>query len=351
MAAAGCDALLVTGLTNVRYLTGFSGSAGMVFVSPAGTVLVTDGRYKTSAQAEVASSGARVEVAPAAKQAELLRDLVAELPAGSRRLGLEAEHVSWAAKRRWSKGWAHDVELVPTTGLVEGLRACKSQEELVRLAGAAAVADEALAQVLPLVQGGPREVEVALALEAEMRRLGAEAAAFSTIVASGPGGAEPHHRPGSRRLGAGDLVTVDFGARWEGYCSDATRAFWVRSAGADEDLVRALSVVRASQEAGLGAVRAGVAASAVDRACREVVEAAGLGKAFVHGTGHGVGLDVHEAPSLSPTSEDVLEVGNVVTVEPGIYLPGVGGARIEDTVVVTEEGYEQLTLAPKATVV
>jgi Xaa-Pro aminopeptidase len=346
MPSAGCDAVLVTGLTNVRYLTGFSGSAGMVFVGPASAVLVTDGRYKTSAVAEVGPSGVRVEAAPAAKQAELLADLLAGLPPGARRLGLEAEHVSWATQRRWSEGWAKEAELVPTTGLVELLRRRKEPAELARLAAAAAIADEALARALPLVGGGPTEVELATALEAEMRRLGAEAPAFPTIVASGPGGAEPHHHPSDRRLRAGDLVTVDFGARWEGYCSDSTRTFWVGGRGGQEELARVLAVVRASQEAGLQAVRAGVAASAVDRACREVVEAAGLGELFVHGTGHGVGLDVHEAPSLSATSEDVLEVGHVVTVEPGVYIGGVGGARIEDTVVVTEDGCEALTQAP-----
>jgi Xaa-Pro aminopeptidase len=346
MPSAGCDAVLVTGLANVRYLTGFSGSAGMVFVGPASAVLVTDGRYKTSAAAEVGPSGVRVEAAPAAKQAELLADLLAGLPPGARRLGLEAEHVSWATQRRWSEGWAKEAELVPTTGLVELLRRRKEPAELARLAAAAAIADEALARALPLVGGGPTEVELATALEAEMRRLGAEAPAFPTIVASGPGGAEPHHHPSDRRLRAGDLVTVDFGARWEGYCSDSTRTFWVGGRGGQEELARVLAVVRASQEAGLQAVRAGVAASAVDRACREVVEAAGLGELFVHGTGHGVGLDVHEAPSLSATSEDVLEVGHVVTVEPGVYIGGVGGARIEDTVVVTEDGCEALTQAP-----
>jgi len=352
MDEAGCDAMVVTGLSNVRYLTGFSGSAGMVFLGPSGAVLVTDGRYATSAAAEVGPS-VRVEALPAAKQAELLGDLLAELPASTRRLGLEAEHVSWATKRRWSEGWAKGAELVPTAGLVERLRERKGPAELGRLAAAAALADQALACVLPLLEGGPSEAEVALSLESEMRRLGAEAPAFPTIVASGPGGAEPHHRPGQRRVSAGDLVTVDFGARWEGYCSDSTRSWFVpRSAeGAPPppaELARALSVVTSAQEAGLRAVRPGAAASAVDRACREVVERAGMGELFVHGTGHGVGLDVHEAPALSSTSTDVLAVGQVVTVEPGVYVPGVGGARVEDMVVVTEDGFEPLTRAPKA---
>lgn len=348
MGGAGCDALLVSSLANVRYLTGFSGSAGLVLVSEGGAVLVTDGRYATSAAAEVAGSGVRVEALPAANQPALLADLVA----GTGLLGLEAEHVSWAQQRAWSEGWAKGAQLVATSGLVERLRERKAPEELARLAAAAGVADEAFRQVLPMLAEGPTEVEVAVALEAEMRRLGAEGPAFATIVASGPLGAEPHHHPVGRQVMRGDMVTIDFGARVDGYCSDATRTV---VAGADRAGRRARAaggpriyeVVLSAQDAGLAAVREGVCASEVDRACREVVEAAGMGDLFVHGTGHGVGLLVHEAPALSASSEDVLAAGQVVTVEPGVYLPGVGGARVEDTVLVCEAGCELLTLAPK----
>ena len=355
---AGCDALVVSSLTNVRYLTGFSGSAGLVLVRQGDAVLVTDGRYKTSARAQLAgaglaSAGVRLEAVPAAKQPELL----AELVAGCRSVGLEAEHVSWAQQRAWSEGWAKGAELVATSGVVERLRERKAPEELARLAGAAAVADEALRRVLAMLeagsagQGGPNEVDVAVALEAEMRHLGAEAPAFDTIVASGPGGAEPHHCPGGRQVVRGDMVTIDFGARVDGYCSDTTRTVVV-GAGAPlpPELGRIYSVVLAAEDAGLAAVREGVRASEVDRACREVVDAAGLGELFVHGTGHGVGLLVHEAPALSAGSGDILMAGQVVTVEPGVYLPGVGGARVEDTVVVCEAGCELLTLAPKTVV-
>jgi Xaa-Pro aminopeptidase len=372
---AGCSALLVSSLPNVRYLSGFSGSAGMVFVRPDDAVLITDGRYATSAAAEVAGAPVSLEALPAAKQSELLADLVAGLAralgrarrtgqagqatgtAGAGRagvpkrprLGLEAEHVSWEKVRRWQEGWASMAELVPIVGLVEAFRRRKGAGELTRLAAAAAVADEALARALPLLAGPElSEVELALALEAEMCRLGAEAPAFPTIVASGPAGAEPHHHPDGRAIKAGDLVTVDFGASVDGYCSDTTRT--VRAGDDDfvpDELRRLVSVVLASQDAGLSAVAAGVAASEVDRACREVVEAAGMGELFVHGTGHGVGLEVHEAPALSKTSNDVLQEGDVVTVEPGIYVPGLGGARTEDTVVVLQGGCEVLTLAPK----
>lgn len=356
MAQAGCDALLVSSLTNVRYLCGFSGSAGLLFVGPGEAVLVTDGRYGTSAEAEVGGQGVKVEALPAAGQLEALAELLASVPAPghSCRLGLEAEHVSWERLRRWQEGWARQAELVPTTGVVEALRRRKGPGELARLAAAAAVADQAFGRVLPVLrkrvaQGrGMSEAEVALALELEMRRLGAEAPAFASIVASGPGGAEPHHRPSGRLVQAGDLVTLDFGAKVDGYCSDATRTVRAsEEAGLARELQKLMTVVAASQDAGLSALRAGVAGQEVDRACREVIEAAGLGEFFVHGTGHGVGLEVHEAPAIAASSQDVLEEGQVVTVEPGVYVPGLGGARVEDTVVVLEGGCEVLTLAPK----
>ena len=346
MGAAGCDALLVSRLVNVRYLTGFSGSAGLLLVRAGDAVLITDGRYGVQASAELGRAGAdaELEVLAAGEQPALLADLAG----GIRRIGLEAEHVSWASQRRYCEGWAKEAQLVPTAGVVEHLRQCKDAGERARIAAAAAVADAAFALVKPMFPRGPSEVDVAVALDTQMRKLGAEAPSFETIVASGPNAAEPHHRPASRRLGTGELVVLDFGARVEGYCSDATRTVRVGEAAAlPPRLSRVLSVVLASQDAGLSAVRDGVRASEVDRACREVVEAAGFGELFMHGTGHGVGLDVHEAPSLAAQSEDILCSGQVVTVEPGVYIPGFGGARAEDTVVVTDAGCEVLTLAPK----
>jgi Xaa-Pro aminopeptidase len=346
MSGAGCDALVVSSLANVRYLTGFSGSAGMLFVGPTDAVLVTDGRYATRASLDLVSSGApaRVEVAVGNEQLALLGDLAG----GSARVGLEAEHVTWGRQRRYSEGWAGGTELVPTTSLVERLRERKEPGEIARIAAAAAIADEAFARVRPMLDQAPGEVDVAVALDAEMRRLGAEAPSFSTIVAAGPDGAEPHHQPCSRRIRSGDLVVMDFGARLDGYCSDMTRTVQVgRDEGVAPELRRVAAVVLASQDAGLCAVRDGVAAAEVDRACREVVEAAGFGGLFVHGTGHGVGLDIHEGPSLAAPSDDILWSGQVVTVEPGVYVPGLGGVRTEDTVVVTEAGCEVLTLTPR----
>lgn len=352
MGEGGCEALLVSNRSNVRYLSGFSGSAGMVLVRPDDTVLVTDGRYAAQAEREVAASGAPVRVAALWASQQL--DLLGELVKGVGRVGVEADHVSWAAATAWSEGWAKDVELVATSGVVEGLREGKDAGEIARVAAAAAVADAALAAVAPmlagLTPGGPghlTEVELAVALDSEMRRLGAEGPAFETIVASGPNGAEPHHHPAARKIEPGELVTVDFGARVDGYCSDMTRTVVAGEAAPAPELRRVAAVVLASQDAGLSAVRAGVAAVEVDRACREVIEAAGFGELFVHRTGHGVGLDVHEPPWLGGPSEDILSCGQVVTVEPGVYVPGLGGARTEDTVVVTEAGCEILTKTPK----
>jgi Xaa-Pro aminopeptidase len=339
------DSLLVTGLANVRYLTGFTGSAGMLFVHPGETVFLTDGRYATQSEQQLEDAGvvARIEVTPAAAQGELARTMVAA--AGVGRLGLEAAHVSWARQRAMAE-WFPGVELFPTEGLVERLRRVKDQGEQARLAEAARIADQALAQVRDLLATGLSEDAFGRALDFEMRVLGASGPSFDTIVASGPNGAMPHHQPGARLIEAGEPVVLDFGALYDGYCSDMTRTVWVGGVR-HPDLRRAVEVVLESQAAGVAAVRSGVAARQVDRACRGVIEAAGWGDRFVHGTGHGVGLDIHEAPSVAATSTDTLQAGHVVTVEPGVYLPGLGGVRIEDTVVVTEDGCRPLTATMK----
>jgi Xaa-Pro aminopeptidase len=352
MGEQGCGALLISKLVNIRYLSGFSGSAGVLVVRGGDAVLVTDGRYATQAPAELAAGGAPVEVELAPTSAQ--GDVVARLVGGAQRMGLEAEHISWSRQRQFVRTLAGEVELVATEGLVEGLRQRKDAGELARISMAARTADQALENVRGLFDAGvtgvgPSEAALALALDTEMRRLGASAPAFETIVAAGPNGAEPHHHPSARPVEGGELVVVDFGARFDGYCSDMTRCLWaggVPSRAADR-LGTVLRVVLAAQEAGVGAVGDGARAAEVDRACRRVIDDAGLGEYFVHGTGHGVGLDVHEAPWARAVSDDILCSGQVVTVEPGVYIPGLGGARIEDTVVVTGSGCEVLTLTPK----
>jgi Xaa-Pro aminopeptidase len=342
---AGCDALLVTRMVNVRYLTGFSGSAAMVLVRPDDLVFVTDGRYRDQSAEELAAAGveAQIEVGvTGAAQKELLQ----QAAAGIGRLGLEAQSVTWGEQRRFAADWFPEAELVPTERLVEDLRLLKDTGEVERMAAAAAAADAALALVRARLADGLTEQEFAIELDFEMRRQGASGPSFETIVASGPNGAKPHHRPSDRRIQAGELIVLDFGAIVDGYCSDMTRTLCVGEPSSDTAR-RMVEVVAESQRAGVAAVRAGAEAKAVDDACRSLIAEAGWADAFLHGTGHGVGLEIHEAPRVASTSPDTLVAGQVVTVEPGVYLPHVGGVRIEDTVVVTEDGCRVLTNAPK----
>ncbi len=342
--AAGVDALLVTALPNIRYLTGFTGSAAVLLVTGAGGAhLVTDGRYRTQAAEQLDAAGLDTTVELTVGGIQVQRQaLAAALDRASlRRVGLEADHVTWSAKRRWAEDLAPAAP-VATTGVVEVLRQVKDAGELARMARAAAIADAALGEVLALLGQARREDEVALALDTAMRRLGAEDRAFETIVASGPNAAKPHARPTTRTIEARDPVVVDFGAIFEGYRSDMTRTFCV---GGDPPgpLARVFEVVAAAQAAGVAAVRAGVAAGDVDKACRDLIAEAGWKEAFEHGTGHGVGLDIHEAPAVGPGSTAILASDVVVTVEPGVYLAGIGGVRVEDTVVVTADGSHTLT--------
>ncbi len=352
---AGCDALVVTNLRNVRYLTGFSGSSGQLVVHANGATLCTDGRYESQAPAELSAAGVtevQVEItsevgntARPAKDAFL--DAV-RAPAGSPRIGLEAASITWSDQRRlaaWITDLGDDAVLVATDGLVETLRLVKDAGEVLRVELAASIADLALAEVRNRLLDGPTEAEFGFELDVAMRRLGAAERSFETIVASGPNGALPHARPGSRRVEHGDLVVIDFGAMIDSYRSDMTRTVMVGRPSAVQQ--RLLEVVTAAQAAGAAAVGPGVSCVDVDAACREVIAAAGWADRFVHGTGHGVGLDIHEAPWVNSRSAATLAPGHVVTVEPGVYLPGVGGVRVEDTLLVTESGARPLTRAPK----
>ena len=346
-ADAGVDALLVTRLPNVRYLTGFSGSAAVLLVRPDDLLVVTDGRYRTQMGEQLAAAGVAAAVEVGATQADQ-RGILARATAGLGRLGLEAHGVTWAQQRTYAD-WFGAVELVPTDGVVEALRRVKEAAEIARIRAACAIADDALAELLPTLAEAPTEREFALQLEFAMRRRGASGNSFDPIIASGPNGAKPHARPTDRPIGRSELVVIDFGCIVDGYCSDMTRTVSVGDPGPDAR--RVWDVVAASQRAGRDAVRAGAECVAVDRASRDVIDAAGWGAAFAHGTGHGVGLEIHEAPRVAKTASGTLEVGAVVTVEPGVYLPGVGGVRIEDTLVVTIDGAEALTEFPKDPVV
>ncbi|MGH9225097.1 MAG: M24 family metallopeptidase [Acidimicrobiales bacterium] len=343
---AGCDALLVTRMVNVRYLTGFSGSAAMLLVLPDRLAFVTDGRYRDQSAEELAAAGVEADLRVATQSKELLQ----EAAKGWVRIGLEAESVTWGQQQRFASDWFPDAELVSTSGLVEALRLVKDAGEVDRMARAAAAADAALAAVRHRLADRPTESEFALDLDVEMRRHGASGSSFETIVAAGPNGAKPHHRPSDRRIEAGELVVIDFGAIVDGYCSDMTRTLCVGEP-ASTTARRMVEVVEESQRAGVAAVKAGMEAKDVDEVCRAVIADAGWADAFLHGTGHGVGLEIHEAPRVGSTSTETLAAGYVVTVEPGVYLPEHGGVRIEDTVVVTDDGCQILTNAPKELVV
>lgn len=342
---AGCEALIVTKLVNVAYLTGFTGSAATLVVTQGSALLVTDGRYQDQAPAELAAAGVAAELEIGAQPAQL-DAIAAAVSARGRtcRVGLEAHDVPWSRQRRFVE-LLEPCEIVATERLVEALRAVKDEGEVARIEQACSIADVALAQVKQRLAERPTEAEVAADLEHEMRRRGSAKAAFETIVASGPNSALPHARPTGRVIEEGDLVVVDFGATVDGYRSDMTRTLCAGMPVAA--LAELLDAVLASQRAGLRALRAGVSGAEVDAACRKVLAEAGLGDAFLHGTGHGVGLEIHEAPWLGAGSADILGAGSVVTVEPGAYLPGIGGARIEDTVVVGAGGTRLLTRSTK----
>jgi Xaa-Pro aminopeptidase len=322
--------LLVTTPQNVRYLTGFSSSNAALLVEPdASATLYSDFRY--------AERGREVEGVVFVETSRYLLPALAELLRG-RRIGFEEVHLSYAGYRTLSEG---GVDLVPTSGLVESLRAVKDDDEIAAMRRAAALSDEVLEAFSKERFTGRTERELVWWLERSFREAGAEGASFPTVVAAGETGASPHAVPGDRIIETGMLVTVDLGCIVDGYCSDCTRMF--STGNPPERLLEAYAICLEAQLGGLAAVRPGVSGRDADAASREPIEAADLGWAYGHGMGHGVGLEVHEAPVLNPESKDVLQPGNAVTVEPGIYLPGEGGMRIEDLVLVTSDGCERLT--------
>ena len=342
---AGVDAAVFFESANVRWLTGFTGSNGTVVVRRSGEVLLlTDARYSEQAPAQISAAGCagEIEVVVARDPAKA----AAPRLSGSARLGLE-ETVSWGEQIRWNEAVA--AETVPLSGIVESLRAVKDGPELARIEAAASIADAALASVVPMLRPGTTESHLQHALDGAIRSAGAPGPAYDTIVASGPNAALPHATPTDRRLESGDLVIIDVGAMVDGYRSDMTRTFVL---GDPSDRVAAmLAAVERSQAAGAAAVAPGVEAGEIDKACRAVIDDAGMGDAFVHGTGHGVGLDIHELPRVASGSAATLEPGNVLTVEPGVYFPGFGGVRVEDLLVVTDSGCRPLTLHPKTSLV
>ena len=333
---AGVDVLLVTNRVNVRYLTGYTGSNGLALIGESVCAFVTDFRYVEQAAEQVFA-----EFAQRRGERDLLEAIEELLPDGPVRLGFEEAHVSVRAHRRLRELLPDRVELVGVAGVVERLRAIKDPAEVGLMRRAAALADDALRWLLERGLLGRTERELALDLEQRIRSLGAEDPSFPAIVAGGAHGALPHASPRDVEISKGELVVIDWVARVDGYNSDCTRT--VAAGAPDEDAASVYSAVLEAQLAGVGAVRPGAGGGEVDRAARDVIDAAGYGSEFGHGLGHGVGLEVHENPRLSQRSDDVLGAGNAVTVEPGIYLPGRFGVRIEDLVVVTDDGCEILS--------
>lgn len=332
------DALLILHEKNIRYLTGFTGSDGTLMAGRDWLALLVDGRYTTQARGEAAGA----EVFEFRSRVEGIAALAGDRAAGA--IGFESPSLTvedYLALREKLPGMA----FYPLEGGLRSLRAVKNETEIALIRKAARIAGEALAAVQAMIRPGALEKEIALELEYRMRRCGAEQAAFETIVAAGVNAALPHARPGCRAIAPGDCVIVDYGAVWGGYRSDETCTFIVGSASGRQKEV--YSLVREAQERAIRAIRAGVTCGEIDRVVRGFLEDAGLGAHFSHGTGHGVGLDVHEAPRLAAGREETLLAGMVVTVEPGIYLPGDWGIRIEDTVLVKEEGCELLTQTSK----
>jgi Xaa-Pro aminopeptidase len=338
----GLEGLVVFDPLNVRYLTGFTGSAGVVLVSSEETVLVSDFRYRVQAR-EQAFEARFVEVE--GRLSDLLPALVCDMQGA---VGIESDYLTVGEWERIRPG-LEAVDHRTVGGIVQRLRRIKSEQEIRTIADAAELAVAAMEHLREMPVVGRSEREVAFELETWVRREGSGAVPFPYIVGWGPNGAKPHAEAGDTVIDPGGLLVVDLGASVDGYASDMTRTFATGRVGVAE--THAFETTLRAQEAGRAAARAGAGCAEVDAAARKIIEDAGLGEDFKHGLGHGVGLDVHEDPSLGPRSADMLEAGMVVTIEPGVYLEGLGGVRIEDTVVVEEGGIRVLTESDRSLLV
>jgi Xaa-Pro aminopeptidase len=334
------DALLVTHLANVRYLCGFTGSSGLLLMGAGRPVFFTDGRYTEQARSEVA--GARVVIA---KGSPLLAAAKFAAEHKLRALGVESEHTTLAARAALKRATGDKVRLREVSAVIEKQRMVKDAEEIALIREAVNLGAALLDTAYKAIRPGVLETEIAAELEYAARRRGADAMSFDTIVAAGPRSALPHGVASANPIPQRGFVILDFGVILHGYCSDMTRTVHVgRLSTAERQMYQA---VREAQQAATCAVRAGIASGQVDRTARTVLGRAGLGRYFTHSTGHGVGLEIHEPPRLGKAQKELLQPGMVVTIEPGVYVPGQGGVRIEDMLVVTDRGSEVLTPAPK----
>jgi len=340
MEGAEVDAIIISKPENRRYYSGFTGSSGMLLIHPLVQYMITDFRYVEQCKRQCPDY--KIVNASGQKALEFIQRVCKEL--GIHTLWFEEEYVTYENYQKIKENTC-DVELVPAKGIASKNRMVKTQEEIESIRQAAAIADAAFSHMLEYIKPGMTEKEVALELEFYMRRLGCEALSFSTIIGSGANGALPHAYPTDKPLEAGDLVVMDFGCVYNGYCSDMTRTIGIGKI--ENELKEIYEIVLEAQQKALNGIKAGMTGIEVDRLSREVIESKGYGEYFGHGLGHGVGLEIHEGPTLSQKGEQVLEPNMVVTVEPGIYLPGKGGVRIEDLVVVKEDGIVNLTASPK----
>lgn len=337
------DALLISQPDNRRYLSGFTGSAGMLLISSDRAILATDFRYYE----QVGRQAPDYELAKiTTKPTDLLPELLAEL--GVKRLGFEAQHLTVDQLHEWSQA-VEDIAWVPLKGTVEKLRAVKDEGELEALRRSTALTDAAFAHLLDVIRPGMTEREAAWEIEAHMRTHGASAVAFPPIVGAGPSGAMPHARPGDHEIQPGEPIVIDIGCIVDGYCSDMTRTFCLGEPS--EKYLEVWNIVLQAQQAALHGIHAGMTGSEAHALAADVIGTAGYGDYFGHGLGHGVGLVIHENPRASRLWGDTLEAGMSLTVEPGIYLPGEFGVRIEDLVIIRDGGVENLTRTPKEPVV
>jgi len=348
LSSGGLDALLVSHLPNVRYLCGFTGSAGLLLVAETGSVFFTDVRYDVQARAEV--KGAKVVIARSGLVGALAEWIAARrkksgTKLGRWTLGIEAEHLTVAERKRLEDGLPSGLRLKNTSALVERARMVKDDGEQALIRAAVELGAGLFDRALEVMRPGLRETDLAAEMEYAARLSGAEGMSFTTIIASGARSALPHGRATEQVIAPGGFVVCDFGVILGGYCSDQTRTVWVgRASGPSGNEARgAYDAVRGAQEAAIATVRAGVSAGEVDAAARKVLQKAGLGRYFTHSTGHGVGLEIHEAPKIAAGQKEILQPGMVITIEPGVYLPGKWGVRIEDMVAVRDSGCEVLT--------
>ncbi|MFH1454074.1 MAG: Xaa-Pro peptidase family protein [Armatimonadota bacterium] len=331
------DALLITSEENRFYLSGFTGSAGCLFITPKQRYILSDFRYWEQISKEC--KGFNLIKIDRDGQFDGIRGILKKFPR-IKKVGFEDDKVSFAGYKKLKKELSK-VKLIPLEGAVTQLREIKSKEEIQYIKKAADIANKALANVLKVIKPGVTEKFVASLLQMEMKMLGAEKESFDIIVASGPNGALPHAKPGNRKIRKDDLIVIDFGAKYNGYCSDMTRTICLGKKSPKQKKI--YDIVARAQKAALDYIKSGRVCGDVDNKARGLIEKEGYGKEFGHGLGHGIGIEVHESPSFRPNVKDVLRPGMILSVEPGIYLSGFAGVRIEDLVLITKDGYENLT--------